>query len=225
MRGLTDSGVDVVDIGLCGTEGVYFATSAEKFDGGIMVTASHNPPDYNGMKFVREGSRPISADTGLKDMAAMIRDGALPARAAQPGSASLAGHQRAVRRAPAGLRRPQPAAQAQGRGQRRQRRRRPGRRPARAAPAVRVHQGSSRARRHLPERRAEPDARGEPQADRRRDPPQRRRRRPGLGRRLRPLLLLRRARRASSRATTSSACWRSRRSSASRARASSTTRA
>jgi phosphomannomutase len=85
MRGLTDSGVDVVDIGLCGTEGVYFATAAEKFDGGIMVTASHNPPDYNGMKFVREGSRPISADTGLKDMAAMIRDGALPARAAKPG--------------------------------------------------------------------------------------------------------------------------------------------
>jgi len=85
MRGLLDSGVDVVDIGLCGTEGVYFATAAEKFDGGIMVTASHNPPDYNGMKFVREDSRPISADTGLKDMAAMIRDGTLPQPAAQPG--------------------------------------------------------------------------------------------------------------------------------------------
>ncbi|MEZ5488341.1 MAG: phosphomannomutase [Steroidobacteraceae bacterium] len=85
-RGLLDSGVDVVDIGLCGTEGVYFATAAEQFDGGIMVTASHNPPDYNGMKFVREGSRPISADTGLKDMAAMIREGRLPPRAAQPGT-------------------------------------------------------------------------------------------------------------------------------------------
>lgn len=85
-RGLLDSGVDVVDIGLCGTEGVYFATAAERFDGGIMVTASHNPPDYNGMKFVREGSRPISADTGLKDMAAMIREGRLPAPAAKPGT-------------------------------------------------------------------------------------------------------------------------------------------
>ena len=83
IEGLRGSGVAVSDIGLCGTEGVYFATSAgddfDPFDGGIMVTASHNPPDYNGMKFVREGSRPISADTGLGDMAALIRDGRLPA--------------------------------------------------------------------------------------------------------------------------------------------------
>ena len=64
-RGLTDSGVDVYDIGLCGTEGVYFATFHERMDGGIMVTASHNPPDYNGIKFVRERAKPISADTGL----------------------------------------------------------------------------------------------------------------------------------------------------------------
>ena len=67
-RGLMDSGVDVYDIGLCGTEMVYFATFSEGMDGGIMVTASHNPPDYNGMKFVKEQSRPISGDTGLKDI-------------------------------------------------------------------------------------------------------------------------------------------------------------
>ena len=85
-QGLTDSGCDVLDIGLCGTEGVYFATFAERLDGGIMVTASHNPPDYNGVKFVREESRPISADTGLKDMQAMIESGRLPPKAAQPGS-------------------------------------------------------------------------------------------------------------------------------------------
>ena len=78
IRGLNDSGVNVTDIGLCGTEGVYFATFAEKLDGGIMVTASHNPPDYNGMKFVREGSRPISADTGLMDMRALIEGARLP---------------------------------------------------------------------------------------------------------------------------------------------------
>jgi phosphomannomutase/phosphomannomutase/phosphoglucomutase len=88
MRGLNDSGVNVVDIGLCGTEGVYFATFAEALDGGIMVTASHNPPDYNGMKFVREGSRPISADTGLKDMQALIEESRLPPRAARAGSTS-----------------------------------------------------------------------------------------------------------------------------------------
>jgi phosphomannomutase len=81
IRGLNDSGCDVADIGLCGTEGVYFATYAEKLDGGIMVTASHNPPDYNGMKFVREQSRPISADSGLKDIQAMIEQGRLPPRA------------------------------------------------------------------------------------------------------------------------------------------------
>ncbi|MBM4229533.1 MAG: phosphomannomutase [Gammaproteobacteria bacterium] len=90
IEGLLESGVSVADIGLCGTEGVYFSTShsattAGGFDGGIMVTASHNPPDYNGMKFVREGSRPISSDTGLRDMALMIREGRLPAPAATLG--------------------------------------------------------------------------------------------------------------------------------------------
>jgi phosphomannomutase len=84
-RGLTDSGVDVADIGLCGTEGVYFATFSEELDGGIMVTASHNPPDYNGMKFVREQSRPISADTGLADMQALIESSRLPGTAASSG--------------------------------------------------------------------------------------------------------------------------------------------
>ncbi len=85
-RGLLESGVDVLDIGLWGTEGVYFATFAEKLDGGVMVTASHNPPDYNGMKFVREGSRPISGDTGLQDMRALIEKSRLPPIASKPGT-------------------------------------------------------------------------------------------------------------------------------------------
>lgn len=67
-RGLRDSGVDVFNIGQCGTEEIYFATSHLHMDGGIVVTASHNPKDYNGMKFVREKSKPISADTGLNDI-------------------------------------------------------------------------------------------------------------------------------------------------------------
>jgi phosphomannomutase len=70
-RGLIDSGVDVYNIGLCGTEEIYFATSHLHMHGGIAVTASHNPKDYNGMKFVRENSKPISGDTGLNDIKAL----------------------------------------------------------------------------------------------------------------------------------------------------------
>lgn len=67
-RGLMDAGVEVLDIGLSGTEEVYFATSYLKTDGGIEVTASHNPMDYNGMKLVRADAKPISGDTGLNDI-------------------------------------------------------------------------------------------------------------------------------------------------------------
>lgn len=70
-NGLRDEGVDVYDLGLTGTEEVYFATANLNTSGGIEVTASHNPIDYNGFKFVREGSRPISADTGLKEIQAI----------------------------------------------------------------------------------------------------------------------------------------------------------
>lgn len=85
-RGLRDCGVDVADIGLWGSEGVYFATFAAELDGGAMVTASHNPPDYNGMKFVREQARPISGDTGLMDMRRLIESGQLPGKATRAGS-------------------------------------------------------------------------------------------------------------------------------------------
>ena len=67
-QGLMDSGVDVLDLGLCGTEAVYFAAFHRQLDGGIMITASHNPVDYNGFKFVGQGARPISADSGLQDI-------------------------------------------------------------------------------------------------------------------------------------------------------------
>jgi phosphomannomutase len=77
-RGLTDSGADVYDIGICGTEGVYFATFDGGYDGGIMVTASHNPPDYNGMKFVRDQSKPISGDNGLQQIRAFAERGEFP---------------------------------------------------------------------------------------------------------------------------------------------------
>lgn len=67
-EGIRDAGADVIDIGMVGTEEVYFATSHLEADGGIEVTASHNPIDYNGMKPIREGSRPVSSDTGLLDI-------------------------------------------------------------------------------------------------------------------------------------------------------------
>jgi phosphomannomutase len=66
--GLNRAGVDTVDIGMCGTELVYHAASRPGMGGGVMVTASHNPADYNGMKMVRELAIPISADTGLKQI-------------------------------------------------------------------------------------------------------------------------------------------------------------
>jgi len=75
VKGFLDSGVDVIDIGLCGTEMVYFGTSYLNADGGIMITASHNPPEYNGMKFVRERSIPISYDSGLNTIEEIISDG------------------------------------------------------------------------------------------------------------------------------------------------------
>jgi phosphomannomutase len=71
VDGLREQGVAVQDIGLCGTEEIYFATAHLGVGGGIAVTASHNPKDYNGMKFVREGAKPISGDSGLGDIRAL----------------------------------------------------------------------------------------------------------------------------------------------------------
>jgi len=84
-RGLTEAGADVLDIGLCGTEEVYFATSHLQADGGIMITASHNPKGYNGMKLVREHSKPISGDSGLFAIRDRVEAGRLGELAATPG--------------------------------------------------------------------------------------------------------------------------------------------
>ncbi len=71
-KGLTENGASVVDIGLCGTEMVYFATPHFDADGGIMITASHNPPEYNGMKFVKKDSVPVGYDSGLNKVEELI---------------------------------------------------------------------------------------------------------------------------------------------------------
>jgi phosphomannomutase len=81
ISGLLDSGVDVLDLGLCGTEEIYhaaFSLEQEGVDGGIVVTASHNPADYNGMKLVTVGARPVTGESGLKKMAEMIVGNRLP---------------------------------------------------------------------------------------------------------------------------------------------------
>lgn len=75
IHGITDAGVDVIDLGMVGTEEVYFATSHYGAIGGIEVTASHNPINYNGLKMVRKNSRPISGDTGLADIRAIAERG------------------------------------------------------------------------------------------------------------------------------------------------------
>ncbi len=83
-RGLNAGGADVLRIGMCGTEEVYFATSHLGAGGGVMVTASHNPADWNGMKLVREDSRPVSGDSGLNEIRALA-ESATFAPVATPG--------------------------------------------------------------------------------------------------------------------------------------------
>ncbi len=86
IRGLRGAGANVFDIGLCGTEMIYFSTFFYEMDGGIVVTASHNPQDYNGMKLVKKDSRPVGADSGLKEIKALIESGAPLLHADAPGS-------------------------------------------------------------------------------------------------------------------------------------------
>src|SRR5207249_9166718 len=68
IEGAADGGADVIDLGMVGTEMVYFAVGELELDGGIMVTASHNPKDYTGMKIVRRGALPVGGDSGLLDI-------------------------------------------------------------------------------------------------------------------------------------------------------------
>lgn len=85
INGLLAAGVNVLDLGLCGSEEVYFATFQQPADGGIMVTASHNPAEYNGMKFVGPGARAISRDSGLREIERLVVAGDFPEAGLQPG--------------------------------------------------------------------------------------------------------------------------------------------
>jgi len=89
-EGLRSQGREIIDIGVGGTEEVYFQVDHLGAAGGVMVTASHNPMDYNGMKLVRENARPISSDTGLFAISDAVEAGDLPAPAAKPGTETAA---------------------------------------------------------------------------------------------------------------------------------------
>jgi phosphomannomutase len=85
-KGLNDSGVNVIDIGLCGTEMIYFSVPFLDADGGIMITASHNPPEYNGMKFVKRNSVPVGYDSGLNEIEKMILKDELNSNSSKKGN-------------------------------------------------------------------------------------------------------------------------------------------
>ncbi|MDA8160896.1 MAG: phosphomannomutase [Desulfobacteraceae bacterium] len=93
-EGLMDAGVEVLDLGQCGTEEIYFAAATLEVEGGVIVTASHNPADYNGMKLVRQGARPVSGDSGLMDIERR-------AAARQPVTAKVKGRRRKIDPRPA----------------------------------------------------------------------------------------------------------------------------
>jgi phosphomannomutase len=100
ITGLIDMGVDVVELGLCGTEEIYhaaFSLEDQGVDGGIVVTASHNPADYNGMKIVVRGARPVSGDSGLLQMADLIAADRLPVLSQKKGKRTqLSGKERYI---------------------------------------------------------------------------------------------------------------------------------
>ena len=76
IEGAREQGADVVDIGLAGTDMLYYAVASAELDGGAQITASHNPKQYNGMKLVRQAAFPQSGDAGISDIRDMIVGGA-----------------------------------------------------------------------------------------------------------------------------------------------------
>ena len=84
-RGVTESGSDVSDIGLCDTPAVYFATAFYGMQGSVMITASHNPPEYNGLKISRSLAVPVGYETGLAELEGKVTRAALPNPAGTPG--------------------------------------------------------------------------------------------------------------------------------------------
>ena len=85
IDGATSQGVEVIDYGMIPTDVLYFAVASDELDGGVEVTASHNPKQYNGMKMVRREAFPLSGEAGISDIRDMIAAGRLPPAAPSPG--------------------------------------------------------------------------------------------------------------------------------------------
>src|SRR6185437_14136363 len=90
IAGAREQGADVVDYGMMGTDMLYFAVARDGHDGGVQITASHNPKEYNGIKMVRREAFPLSGESGINDIRDMIAEGRLPPPAATQGSLSQA---------------------------------------------------------------------------------------------------------------------------------------
>src|SRR5512132_1104817 len=85
IDGARDQGCDVVDYGLMGTDMLYFAVARDGHDGGVQITASHNPKQYNGIKMVRQEAFPLSGEEGISDIRDLIAEDRLPPPAASRG--------------------------------------------------------------------------------------------------------------------------------------------
>jgi phosphomannomutase len=88
IDGARQQGADVVDYGMLGTDQLYYAVVNDNLEGGVQITASHNPGGYNGIKMVRAGAQPLSGDAGIGDIRDMIANDRLPPPAARPGGIS-----------------------------------------------------------------------------------------------------------------------------------------
>ena len=223
IDGATSQGADVVDYGMMATDMLYFAVARDGLDGGVQITASHNPKQYNGMKMVRKEAWPLSGEEGLAEIREMIADGTIPPAAARRGTVTTQQRARRLRRARDVVHRRLGDQAVQRRARRRQRHGRPGRAEAVRAAPLQDDAALLRDRRPVPEPRGQPADRGEPQRHRRARDRGKGRHRHRLGRRRRPLLLHRRHRRVHLRRLHHGAARRSVPAEASRRRRSSTT--
>ena len=195
VAGARGQGCDVVDYGMQATDMIYFAVVRDGLDGGVQITASHNPKQYNGIKMVRKGAQPLSGDEGHRRDPRHGRGQDDAAEGAARRHADPGQRPRRLHEDGDGLHRPEPDQAVQRRARRRQRHGRPGRAQAvRSAPlqddAARLH-----ARRDVPELRGQPADRGEPQGRHRAGAAREGRHRHRLGRRRRSRVLHRRQRR------------------------------